>query len=112
MYLSKKARRTRRRRLLRPRRLLPSAWALVEGDGEVFGVRWERIDTEGEAKMSWVPFTPGGSMLTNLAAPTKKEAIRRLMIEAAHMSYGTWENFERRGYEIVNMPEIEPEKYP
>lgn len=61
--------------------------------------------------MAWVPFTPGGSMCAHLAAPTREEAIRRLLIEAAHMPYGTWANFERRGYEIVELPEIEPEEF-
>jgi hypothetical protein len=51
-------------------------------------------------------------MLAHLAAPTKEEAIRRLMIEAAHMPYRTWADFEKRGYEIEEYPEIEPEEYP
>lgn len=51
-------------------------------------------------------------MLVNLAAPTKEEAIRRLMLEAAHMPYRTWKDFEKRGYEIEEFPEIAPEKYP
>lgn len=51
-------------------------------------------------------------MLVNLAAPTKQEAIRRLMIEASHMPYRTWADFERRGYEIEEIPEIDAEDYP
>ena len=62
--------------------------------------------------MSWIPFTPAGSCIAHLAAPSRKEAIRRLLIEASHMPYGTWENFQKRGYTIEEFPDIPAEKYP
>ena len=62
--------------------------------------------------MSFIPCTPAGTMVVNLAAPTREEAIRRLLIEASHMPYGTWKNFEKRGYTIEEVPQIDSEDYP
>lgn len=62
--------------------------------------------------MSYIPVTPGGTMLVGLAASTEQEAIRRLMKDAAHMPYGTWANFQRRGYTIEKCEGIEPEDPP
>lgn len=46
------------------------------------------------------------------AADTREEAIRRLLIDAAHMPYGTWENFQKRGYTIEEISEIPAENPP
>jgi hypothetical protein len=51
----------------------------------------------------FIPCTPGGTMLFHLARATKEAAIKALMENASHMPYGTWENFEQRGYEILDM---------
>lgn len=50
--------------------------------------------------MVFVPCTPGGSLCTWLASKTKEEAIQKLLKDAAHMPYKTWENFQKRGYTI------------
>lgn len=47
-----------------------------------------------------MPITPGGTSCHWLAAPTREKAIANLLKDAAHMPYGTWENFEKRGYTI------------
>lgn len=57
--------------------------------------------SNGGNKMSFIPRTPAGSMLVDLEADTKEEAIQNLLDAASHMPYKTWENFEKRGYEIV-----------
>ena len=62
--------------------------------------------------MSFIPCTPAGTLVTNLAADTEKEAIRRLLVDAAHMPYGTWKNFKRRGYTIEDVPEFPAENPP
>jgi hypothetical protein len=48
----------------------------------------------------YVPVTPAGTLCTWLASTTKEKAIKKLLKDAAHMPYGTWENFEKRGYTI------------
>lgn len=70
--------------------------------------------------MTWfVPVTPAGTALIYgagarlgkiNAARTRKRAIANLLEDAAHMPYGTWENFERRGYTIEewNVDEWKP----
>ncbi len=51
-------------------------------------------------KITYVPVTPGGTVLMHLERTTEKEAIKALLKDAAHMPYKTWENFEKRGYYI------------
>lgn len=51
-------------------------------------------------RVKYVPYTPAGTPCVRLASDTKEEAIKRLLKDAAHMSYKTWANFERRGYTI------------
>lgn len=53
---------------------------------------------------SYVPVTPAGTPCLWLASRTEQEAIKRLLIDASHMPYRTWENFQRRGYTIEQMP--------
>lgn len=48
----------------------------------------------------WFAFTPGGTMCMDTAAETKEECIAKLLKAAAHMPYGTWENFKKRGYRV------------
>lgn len=62
--------------------------------------------------MSYIPCTPAGTLVVGLAADTREEAIRRLLIDAAHMPYNGWKGFKRRGYTIVEVPEIEAENPP
>lgn len=54
--------------------------------------------------MSFIPITPAGTPLTGLAADTLQEAMTRVMKDAAHMPYRTWEHFLRRGYSIEEWP--------
>lgn len=57
----------------------------------------------------FIPVTPAGTPLfygagsmvgEPMGSPTREGAIKNLLIDAAHMPYGTWENFEKRGYTI------------
>jgi hypothetical protein len=59
-----------------------------------------RIKIMKNKKGSWIPFTPGGSCLAHLASKTKESAIKKLLKDACHMPYGTWENFKNRGYTV------------
>ncbi|MCK5605068.1 hypothetical protein KAR91_24475 [Candidatus Pacearchaeota archaeon] len=51
----------------------------------------------------WVPCTPAGSMLVNISADTRHQAIKNLMEDAGHMPYETWKDFVNRGYTIIDM---------
>jgi hypothetical protein len=62
--------------------------------------------------MSFIPVTPAGTLLVGLAADTEAEAVRRLLKDAAHMPYRTWENFQKRGYVIEEHDEIAAENPP
>jgi hypothetical protein len=62
--------------------------------------------------MSFIPCTPAGTLVVGLAANTRQEAIDRLLIDAAHMPYDGWPGFKRRGYTIVEVPEIPAENPP
>jgi hypothetical protein len=53
------------------------------------------------ASKRYTPVTPGGTVCDWLASATEQGAIDNLLRDAAHMPYGTWENFKLRGYEIV-----------
>lgn len=55
------------------------------------------------AKRQFIPFTPGGTPCTWLAADTEEQAIKNLLEEAAHMPYQTWKNFQARGYTIEEL---------
>lgn len=50
--------------------------------------------------MSWVPVTPGGSILMHLESDTEQEAWDKLMKDAAHMPYPDQQAFEERGYTV------------
>ncbi len=54
-------------------------------------------------KKTYVPSTPAGTLLFHLESKTRKEAIKKVMREAAHMPYKTWADFEKRGYVIEEM---------
>ncbi len=62
--------------------------------------------------MSFIPVTPAGTVIVGLAADTRQEAINRLLHDAAHMPYGAWKNFKKRGYTIKEVPEIDAENPP
>lgn len=53
-----------------------------------------------KAKKWFVPVTPAGTPIAHLASSTEQEAIKKLLIEASHMPYKTWDNFKKRGYTI------------
>jgi len=53
--------------------------------------------------MKYVPCTPGGSLCFHLESKTREEAIAKLLKDAAHMPYKTWENFQKRGYTIEEL---------
>ncbi|MGZ8317532.1 MAG: hypothetical protein ACXWVD_00385 [Telluria sp.] len=50
--------------------------------------------------MSFIPFTPGGSMLADLAAKTEAAAWAKLLAATAHMGYGTIAALKARGYTV------------
>lgn len=60
--------------------------------------------------MNYVPVTPGGTFLFNLASSTKSKAIDKLLSDAAHMPYKTWKNFKKRGYTIEEFKHLPYEK--
>ncbi len=64
---------------------------------------WDKAAESGESV--FVPVTPGGTILVNLAALTEQGAIDNLLRDAAHMPYDGWDSpsgfgFKQRGYEI------------
>jgi hypothetical protein len=54
----------------------------------------------GHRVVFFAPVTPGGTTCWHLKSDTREEAIDKLLEDAAHMPYQTWENFKRRGYRI------------
>ena len=57
-------------------------------------------------KVIYVPVTPAGTHIFHLESATKQEAIDRLLKDAEHMPYKTWENFQKRGYTIAELEVI------
>ena len=58
-----------------------------------------------DMEKGWVPVTPGGTVCTDLGAPTRQEAIDQLLVAASHMPYDGWDEpgkfgFKERGYTI------------
>lgn len=51
----------------------------------------------------YIPATPAGTLLFDLEAKTRQEAIDKLLRAAAHMPYGDWPAFQARGYEIEEL---------
>lgn len=51
-------------------------------------------------KYEYIPVTPGDTPCTWLASKTEAEAIKKLMIDASHMPYNSWQDFVTRGYTI------------
>lgn len=54
-------------------------------------------------KKYWYAFTRGGSIAANTKAKTKRECIEKLLIDASHMPYRTWENFRKFGYTVERL---------
>ncbi len=52
---------------------------------------------------TWVPVTPGGSVLMHLEADTEGEAWDNLLDDAAYMPYEDREEFIERGYSVVEL---------
>lgn len=57
-----------------------------------------------EARRSWVPITPGGTVCSWLAADTEDQAWENLLKDAAHMPYKDKAGFIARGYEVGSLP--------
>lgn len=53
-----------------------------------------------EKETKFVPVTPAGTPILDIAAATEKQAIKNLLEAAAHMPYDGWEGFKARGYTI------------
>ena len=53
-----------------------------------------------EKKKTYVPFTPGGSMLSHLESDTEQGAWDNLLKDAAHMPYDGKQGFIDRGYTV------------
>lgn len=59
-----------------------------------------------EERKRFVPVTPSGLPLSHLEASTFDDAWARLLEDAKHMPYKTRENFEKRGYRVMQHQEI------
>ena len=64
----------------------------------------------------FVPVTPAGTpvlygagtlMGREMSSDTKQGAIRNLLLDAAHMPYEGWEEFEERGYTIGEFEDLD-----
>ncbi|MEM7069926.1 MAG: hypothetical protein AAF478_13690 [Pseudomonadota bacterium] len=55
----------------------------------------------------YIPETPGETTLFELESTTFQGAINNLLRDAAHMPYGSWEGFCRRGYRILKFDKSE-----
>jgi len=55
--------------------------------------------------MSYMPVTPGGSVLAHLESETEQEAWDKLLVDASHMPYKTQEGFKERGYTVEEVIE-------
>jgi hypothetical protein len=60
----------------------------------------------------FVPVTPTGSRLFHLRSINRQEAIDKLLKDAAHTPYKTWENFVKRGYTIEKIYDNFQQRYP
>lgn len=54
----------------------------------------------------FVPITPAGTPLVDLAAGTEERAWKNLMAAAAHMPYPDREAFVERGYTVEKYEEV------
>ena len=54
--------------------------------------------------MYWYAFTPAGTLLLETGAKKREQCIKKLLQAGAHMPYGTWENFQKRGYTLERLP--------
>jgi hypothetical protein len=51
----------------------------------------------------WYAYTPAGTLCVETKGKTREECIKNLLRAAAHMPYGTWENFKKRGYTVEEL---------
>jgi hypothetical protein len=63
--------------------------------------------TSASDSIVYVPVTPAGSPLLALKAQSVEQAWANLLRDAAHMPYKTQKNFEKRGYRVVQVTEVE-----
>lgn len=61
-------------------------------------------DAAPQARMWWYASTPGGSLIVDTGHKTRDGCIAKLLQVGAHMPYGTWANFEKRGYTLSQLP--------
>jgi hypothetical protein len=64
------------------------------------------MTTKGLNTVSFVPCTPGGSLLVNLASKTMQGAWDNLLKDASHMPYDGVQGFRERGYTIEKLKGI------
>jgi hypothetical protein len=53
--------------------------------------------------MSFVPVTPGGTIVMWLESDTEDEAWAKLLVDAAHMPYDGKKGFIARGYTVEEL---------
>jgi len=53
--------------------------------------------------ITYIPETPGGTLLLHLESETEDEAWDKLLVEASHMPYGNKQGFIDRGYEVLKV---------
>jgi len=59
-------------------------------------------------RVYWFAFTPAGTLVLETGALTEAQCIENLLRLAAYMPYKTWENFEKRGYQVMQAPGVSP----
>ena len=55
------------------------------------------------SKTTYVPITPGGTVIFHLESETEEEAWSKLLEDASHMPYKSKQEFIERGYEISTL---------
>jgi len=53
-----------------------------------------------DSDMTYIPETPGGTLLINLEADTEEDAWMNLLEDAKHMPYQGIKGFKERGYRV------------
>ena len=64
-----------------------------------------RHEQLSRARFTYVPCTPAGTPIMDLASKTEQEAWAKLLKAAAHMPYEGVQGFKARGYTIAHWKE-------
>jgi hypothetical protein len=56
---------------------------------------------------TYIPETPGGTVLAHLEAKTEEKAWANLLRDAAHMPYKGVTGFQKRGYKVLFWEEVD-----